>query len=75
MTDDPRKGLRFEVFPDWDRATTADPVWSWRLVGKDGVVALSPETFVSDVEARSHISRNKGRLKGCGYAKVINTDD
>ena len=68
---EPKKpgGLRFEVYPVGSEAYVA--YWQWRLVGKDGAVCTSAETFDNETAARSNIAKNKGRLKASGYAKVV----
>ena len=67
-----KPGLRFEVYPVGSEAYVA--YWQWRLVGKDGVVCISAETFDNETMARSDIAKNKGRMKASGYAKVITID-
>lgn len=72
-----RGGLRFEVYPEFDPSAGTDTdgwVWYWRLVGKDGIVCVSPASFQSEQDARAHIHQNKGRLKACGYSKVVTID-
>lgn len=66
-----RGGLRFEVYETGDQFTK---YWRWRLVGKDGSVCVSAEDFANETMARSHIAKNKGRLKASGYAKVVTID-
>ena len=68
-TESQRKGLRFEV----EQAENGQ--WNWVLIGKDGPVCVSYESFVSEANARANIAKSKGRLKASGYAKVVTVRD
>jgi hypothetical protein len=66
-------GLRFEVFQD-TVGHLEELKWQWKLVGAEGVVCYSGETFDKESDARSHISKNRGRLKAASFSKVVTLD-
>lgn len=66
-----RKGLRFEILQDYSLESLY-----WQLVGADGPVCESHQTFETEAEARSDIAAARKRMKACQYAKVlVITDD
>jgi hypothetical protein len=44
------------------------------MVGAEGRIAVSPNDFDTEKEARSHIAKNKGRLGNARRAKVLTVD-
>lgn len=69
-----RKGLRFEVKPAIATGNGEYLAWGWELVGAEGVIAISPVRFESEKDARSHISKNRGRFTAAKRAKVLSVE-
>lgn len=77
MTTTERKGLRFEVETTNPGGVGdfLEPHWFWVLVGADGPVCRSVDTFYTEEEARSNIAASKGRMKAARFAKVLTVDE
>lgn len=75
MTTTERKGLRFEVKETLLWPDPYDAEWHWTLIGADGPVCKSADSFPSEEEARSNIAASKGRMKAARFAKVVTVSE
>lgn len=61
--------MKFELSP------RSDGWWEWKATVQGATVAVSPDAYFNEKEARSSIAKARKAFAGAKFAKVVNPEE